>query len=781
VVPVADLGTPIPPDQIVSVKPIPMGEAIDPSTVPSGKPIDKSMIASVRPIAEKYAEPTMSPGQAAESVANKVIGAVAPHSPAQAAIMALQGVLPFAGELAPALEGLSPELAKGLTYIGQRGLGPLATRIGLTGAAGAAGGAIGPEGAKAGAIEGLETGAMGEVPAPLARVASGLKTAETAASGVMRESAADTASQKALENELGVKGLQARELAQPTSVAPSAQQLARGKGTMADVRRQAIHEVGQKYEPIYGPIEKQAVPKDRLSEVASAARGANEWAAAKGARLSPSTQKLLAQLEGLSPADIAASAGGRGKGGGAIPLTNEQIVAINAQLEDITGLGPQTVGKLRGALGQVVAEANRPTSSAFDRRALLDASKPMIEALNDAVPPEQRPLLQQINNEYAQVNRIFPFKDLKKIQSARTLPELGEVVFGKGNEAATSMAVSRMSPEQKDIMRQAFGSWILKDGEAPTVTLSKLAANKDAVAALYRDSAFGKIGAWRDMMIAQKKFQQGPPNLPSQKQFEQGLQDSIKASGLTPEAAQAATDALKSSVKGMPYIVRYGMTWGALGALGGYGALGHNPELVIPIAVYGASHYGLRAILSNPTAAEGYRRFVMSGWTRKGGEAFGRLLVGGVNDALRGSPTPQHQATGAVEAGPGIKALDKYRAEHLAPTASATDRAHAVARSLGRGRTPDVHRDLSSTRLSADEVHRILRHSRGDAASLVSGMPLSEMLDAADVASADERRLLLPLMKQRLGRELPRLKNLTLQASLARRFKTLAWRTSAEG
>lgn len=737
----------------------------NPIMAPSGKGMK---LGAVVP-ASDLPPPADPLGQMGNDVAKGLVDVLVPHSPTQAALMIAGGVLPFASEAAEGLGDAAPLISKGLGYLGGSGAGPALARTGVQAGIGAA------AGGKEGAVEGAEVGAVGEALPPLASKIAGLGIADNAAAGAMREDAVEAASHKALENELGMTAEQAQKLAKPQELGAGAHELAAAKQAVGQVRRDAIREVGAKYDPIYGPIQDEPVPDTGLSAISKAANDANKWAAQRGARLAPATQKMLNDLEGLAPNQMPVMV--MAKGGRAIRLTNEQLAALQAQEDSPLASDPQTIGILRGKLGQAMTMANAPGSSAMDRRVLFDATRPVVDTLNDAIAPEQKPLLQAINNEYAQINRLMPFKGQQKLQAAATLPQLGEAMFSNESAPATKLILSRMNDQQKELARQAFASYVLTDTGSPTETLSKLAANKDTVAELWPQSQFGKINTWRKAMIEQRKFQQGPPNLPSQKAFEQGLIETIKMSGLTPEAQQAATDALIKSGQQQGRFGRYLTSPFVLAAgMGGYGLFHHYPEMVVPAAAYMAGSAGWKALADNPAAMDTYRSMIMSGWTRKGGEMAGRLIVNGVNDAIRGV-APQHPAVGGMEPGPGSAALHASRAEHIAPTPSASDRAERVGSDLAKGKKPpEVHRDLDTGRLSLDEVNRIVTHAANPSATaMLDNVPLSEAMDAAEVANPDERKMMLPLIKQKMMAAFKDQKyNRTLASNLARRYQQLA-------
>lgn len=124
--------------------------------------------------------------------------------------------------------------------------------------------------------------------------------------------------------------------------------------------------------------------------------------------------------------------------------------------------------------------------------------------------------------------------------------------------------------------------------------------------------------------------------------------------------------------------------------------------------------------------------------------------------------------------GPGMKALDRSRAEHMAPTPSASKRAEKVGEQLRKGKTPEVHHDLNRGRLSMDETDKLIKHaSSTDPAAMVQNLPLSELLDALEQADPHEREILFPMVLQRLKQELPQTQNKTLQANLSQRFQRI--------
>ena len=144
--------------------------------------------------------------------------------------------------------------------------------------------------------------------------------------------------------------------------------------------------------------------------------------------------------------------------------------------------------------------------------------------------------------------------------------------------------------------------------------------------------------------------------------------------------------------------------------------------------------------------------------------------AGGVS--LEGPPAPEVPKG----VGPAVSSLEKSRAEAIAPTPSASDRAHEVAEKLSKGKNPRVSEDLDRGRLSLEEVNRLVKHAgKGDMTAMLDHVPLSEAMDAAEVGTPDERKMLMPLIKQKMMQQFKGGNfNKTLAANLAKRYQKLA-------
>lgn len=124
---------------------------------------------------------------------------------------------------------------------------------------------------------------------------------------------------------------------------------------------------------------------------------------------------------------------------------------------------------------------------------------------------------------------------------------------------------------------------------------------------------------------------------------------------------------------------------------------------------------------------------------------------------------------------PAMDHIEALQNREVAPTPGGASRAGEIRQSLGPGRKPtDITQDLNRGRLSSDEVKKLLQHSSSkNPGRLVSGIPLTDLMSAAETGTPQEKQMLVPLIQARLQQELPQLANKTMQANLARRFQLL--------
>lgn len=230
------------------------------------------------------------------------------------------------------------------------------------------------------------------------------------------------------------------------------------------------------------------------------------------------------------------------------------------------------------------------------------------------------------------------------------------------------------------------------------------------------------------------------------------------------------------------------LAWTIPGAIGGAVTYGHPSGYAIGALAVDAPIWGREALvksfqesLRDPVEARRFYQAITNPGTKSNFEFLAsQAAKAGVALAAENAgvsmATPQSTApaNSPAKPGPAIKALHQTRAEHLAPTPSASKRAVKVSTDVSRGKNPEVTHDLNRGRLSMDETNKLIQHaSADDPMAMVQGVSLQDAMDALDVANPHERALLMPMVEQRLRKELPQEKNKTLQMKLAQRFKRL--------
>jgi hypothetical protein len=150
------------------------------------------------------------------------------------------------------------------------------------------------------------------------------------------------------------------------------------------------------------------------------------------------------------------------------------------------------------------------------------------------------------------------------------------------------------------------------------------------------------------------------------------------------------------------------------------------------------------------------------------------LLTPTVPNALP-TPTVPNELPTPSGPGPGVSAADRMRSENVAPSRSSADSAQKLAMNVSKPTNPvDVSRDLASGRHSVDEVRKTLQfHNDPKATDVLAGMPLTDAMMATELASPEERPMLMQVLQMRLRQELPQVKNKTTQANLTKRMKQL--------
>jgi hypothetical protein len=148
-------------------------------------------------------------------------------------------------------------------------------------------------------------------------------------------------------------------------------------------------------------------------------------------------------------------------------------------------------------------------------------------------------------------------------------------------------------------------------------------------------------------------------------------------------------------------------------------------------------------------------------------------IEAGVSNVVSSAMKPEHDEP---TYGPAAQALDKSRAEAISPVPSGAARAEKVSAEMRKGKAPEVHKDLNRGRLSLDEVNKLVTHgNKRDAMAMIDNVPIDQVLDAAEIGTPDEKRMLLPMIKTKLQQQFksPNF-NKTMAIALAKRYQKLA-------
>jgi len=150
----------------------------------------------------------------------------------------------------------------------------------------------------------------------------------------------------------------------------------------------------------------------------------------------------------------------------------------------------------------------------------------------------------------------------------------------------------------------------------------------------------------------------------------------------------------------------------------------------------------------------------------------GKNAVGWNMDDQAAAAAQRAKAT--PKTGAAIKDLDHSRARAAAPSPGATPAAERLSKDLHSGKPANVTNDLRSGRVSMDEVRTLQGHaSKANVMALVDNVALPEVMNAMEIATPDEKQMLMPLLQQRIQREMPGIQNKTMQMKLAQRFQKL--------
>jgi hypothetical protein len=385
----------------------------------------------------------------------------------------------------------------------------------------------------------------------------------------------------------------------------------------------------------------------------------------------------------------------------------------------------------------------------------------------------------------------------------------------------------RVYAEQLGKMKLDAGQAVLKDAQTQlpmlgnfgrrVMTDMKAAKTPDEAVAIYTKAITGMSP---EQLVAEAT--QGPTGseagaaavdqlAPTQKAPEMAQREAIMNSQLPKAAKQGLPPPTTPSEAGIQAIQTgktpakgsYGMmaraarNWPLYASvLGAYAAMGRTPSPFIGgMAVLGATMAGSEGIrgmyykyiaehpeaavqmwqaITNPGTDSNFR--TLMNMMAKGAVADSAASLGKAATGTSMEPAPADKGTG-----PATKALEHSRAENISPVPSGTARAEKVSKEMAMGKAPEVHKDLNRGRLSLDEVNKLISSgSKRDATAMIDNVPVDQVLDAAEIGTPDEKRMLLPMIKSKLQDQFKSKNfNRTLSVALAKRYQKLAQNVDA--
>ena len=354
----------------------------------------------------------------------------------------------------------------------------------------------------------------------------------------------------------------------------------------------------------------------------------------------------------------------------------------------------------------------------------------------------------QYINDYAKKVAAFGFKDAPKFGTA-------------GARLITQMRAAR-TPEAQMKLVEDFYSKLTPEDAASEAATESLGQQMDPSLAAYH----ARQGAPRTARQAEQNFVPPDPK-----------EAAIKA---IQERGYKETSLARSGKRRLPFTIA--------GGVGGALAFGHPSGWALSMLGFEGGLAAREALvksfqesLRDPAEARRFYQAITNPGVKHNFEFLANEAAkAGITTAAERAgyslqiPQQQQQESDNRGESPAIEGLRTARAETLAPTPSATERAKDLDKELAKGKTPDVGKDLDSGRLSMDETNKLLAQaSTNDPKAIVQGMPLVDALNAVQIADGNERRMLLPLIEQRMRAELPKIQNKTLQMALTKKFRQL--------
>jgi hypothetical protein len=581
---------------------------------------------------------------------------------------------------------------------------------------------------------------------------------------------------------------------------------------------------GDQYDKFWAPHLNKPV---NTAPMGAAAAEEGAYATAQGISFSAPINKLLSRATelGSEPAlpDVPVMGGSLRD----LEKANPASARALAQRLGIVSQGPAaSVQQLRG-IRTDAANLVASSTSGRDKAAAQNVVEAVDKTLDSSgiLNAKQQAQLQGLNNKWRSYKTLFDRSLLRKIGQSAEPTDVASEIFDDPKRAKLILANS--DKDQLSTLRRTYADWVNAAG-------SKVIKpqHAEALSKLFPGTKLANPQSWLSLDAKTAKFQDVVSSSPQIRQrFMQEYQtqlhnvqtdsanqivkaatkeakglgvygekligqmraakDSLEAAniatkGMTGLDTKSALQAIQSGqMKGggsLDFIKRRWPIYAAITA-GAVASGGHASSYITAMTGLGVADAGISALRSryfkylatNPEAAEGFWNAINNPGTPQGFSKLVNYAVkGAVADAAAGVTRSASGTTLEPEQGHSDD-LIRSKAETMAPTPSASDRAEKVTKDLYKGKKPpEVHHDLNRGRLSMEETDKILKDaSSNNIKSMIYGMPLSELLDDMEKASPQERELYMPLVLERLKQELPQQPNKTLQANLSQRYQKI--------
>lgn len=546
----------------------------------------------------------------------------------------------------------------------------------------------------------------------------------------------------------------------------------------------------EKRDALLGPMKEQEL---EAPHVAAAVQGQQEWLAQNNRAVSPAVRKLMGQANDLvKPPELPPELAG---------------LSPEAQQAALAQLGQQvpkvTVSKLLGLQSQAKTLA-RTLKAPTDRAVAHSISDAVDESLAAIDTPSLRPL----NEQYWAFRNRFPGNYTRMMSNPTNTDDIAKSIFDTPDRAVP--LIQTMTPDEQKTLRGIYGQWALntdlkavKEAHRPAVTalfkntplgspegftnvVTKEMAFEDLLQrspAVQKQLADAMNGANKEIQedLYRKIASSGLTSAKQMGPLGKQITERIRAAKTPQEQAQIVMRDLDGVTPDQAGIasIQAGRTEGPKGKLewtkaraplyAAMVAMGmavgrHVSPYIGGMAVLGAG-MGVRSMvrdafiksLEDPQKAQAFWNAINAPARPGAVAAIGRQVarLGPAATAALATGAPQ-QAEQHESTKPTPMTKDYYRSQatnalggHEADTAD-VDRTAKLYADMGKGKTPDVQKDLRTGQLSVPSIKQGLRVTQQNAPNLLKYLNPEQAMSMYLTGSEQDRQWVRPLLEKKL-------------------------------